>query len=417
MNEKIMILSQFIKTRWFCHFKNRAALEKHQNKLRSKQLEFVRKNSGFYQEHSDFPIIDKKVFMERFDDINTVGLNKEESMNFAIECEKSRDFSNKLKGVTVGLSSGTSGHRGIFLVSDRERALWAGTVLAKVLPKSHFFHVRVAFFMRADSELYETVKSSLIKFKFFDMQKDMEGHLQELQEFQPTILAAPPSCLMRIAKWNDKGQIKPLKVISIAEVLEQSDAEVIKAAFGVDVVHQIYQCTEGFLGVTCEYGTLHLNEEMIQIEKEQLDEQRFIPIITDLKRQAQPIIRYRLNDVLVEKKEPCKCGSPCLALEKIEGRQDDVFEFSGKNGTVSVFPDFIRRCILFADDVGEYRVQQISASEIVILADDLTETSKRQIINEFEKLAEQLDFTVPKISFEPYKYDIKYKLKRVERLC
>ena len=72
--------------------------------------------------------------------------------------------------------------------------------------------------------------------------------------------------------------------------------------------------------------------------------------MTDLERKAQPIIRYRLNDILVERKEPCGCGSPFLALEKIEGREDDVFSFKGKDGrNVPVFPDFIRRCILFGD--------------------------------------------------------------------
>ena len=75
-----------------------------------------------------------------------------------------------------------------------------------------------------------------------------------------------------------------------------------------------------------------------------------------------------LNDILVERKEPCGCGSPFLALEKIEGREDDVFSFKGKDGrNVPVFPDFIRRCILFGDkgsgenqagSSGDYRIVQ-----------------------------------------------------------
>lgn len=36
-----------------------------------------------------------------------------------------------------------------------------------------------------------------------------------------------------------------------------------------------------------------------RIEKEWLDETRFVPIITDLMRTSQPIVRYRLDDVLV----------------------------------------------------------------------------------------------------------------------
>ena len=42
---------------------------------------------------------------------------KKEAEDFAIMAEKTRIFSPKLKGITVGLSSGTSGKRGIFLVS------------------------------------------------------------------------------------------------------------------------------------------------------------------------------------------------------------------------------------------------------------------------------------------------------------
>jgi len=413
MNEKVMIVHNFIKTRWFSKFPNEKSLRKHQQKLFKEQLSFIKQNSTFYERKDEIPIIDKKIFMDRFNDINTVGIDKNQAMDFAIECEKSREFNKKLNGVTVGLSSGTSGHRGVFLVSDRERAMWAGTVLAKLLPKWHLFGVRVAFFMRANSELYETVQSSVIKFKFFDMLKNMDENLNELQEFQPTLLVAPPSCLLRIAEWNNAQKIKPKKVISIAEVLEQADAEIIKVGFNANVIHQVYQCTEGFLGTTCEYGTLHINEDVVQIEKEQIDESRFIPIVTDLKRRAQPIIHYRLNDVLVEKTEPCNCGSPFLALEKIEGRQDDVFEFDG----VSIFPDFIRRCILFAEDVGEYRVQQVSANEVVVLAYDLNEATKQQIISEFEKLAKKFQFAIPNITFKPYEYNNRKKLKRVEKLC
>jgi putative adenylate-forming enzyme len=398
-------------------FSNELALRTHQRKQLNKQLAFIRRCSAFYKENHDMPIIEKNTFMERFNEINTVGIDKEKAMSFAIECEQTRDFNKKLDGVTVGLSSGTSGHRGIFLISDRERAVWAGAIMAKTLPRGHIFGTRIAFFMRADSNLYQTVKSRVIRFEFFDMLGDMADSFQRLLSFRPTLLVAPPSCLLWLARLNTAGQIKPKKVISIAEVLEESDAEFIRNAFGVTVVHQIYQCTEGFLGVTCEHGVLHINEDIVRIEKERLDEQRFVPIVTDLRRRAQPVIRYRLNDILVEKSEACPCGSPFLAIEKIEGRQDDVFEFEGTGGPVSVFPDFIRRCVLFADGVGEYRIQPISRDEIAIRADGLSDETKLQIMQEFKKLADYYHFIVPAIVFKPYEYDGKRKLKRVEKIC
>ncbi len=89
----------------------------------------------------------------------------------------------------------------------------------------------------------------------------------------------------------------------MAEVLDPLDRQRIEAAFAVRV-EQIYQATEGFLGATCEHGVIHLNEEFLIVEREWVDEARtrFVPVITDLYRSSQPIIRYRLNDVLVPRR-------------------------------------------------------------------------------------------------------------------
>jgi putative adenylate-forming enzyme len=209
-----MILAEFIKTRFFLWRAGPA----YRSRLWKRQLAFLRKRSRFYA--SSIPAVNKRILMDNFNDINTVGIDKEQAIDFAIACEKTRRFDKKLNGVTVGLSSGTSGHRGVFLVSDREKALWAGNILAKMLPENHLSGVRVAFFMRADSELYQTISSKIIKFKFFDMYGDMNRNLEELREFKPTLLVAPPSMLLQIAKTLPAPQVKPRRVISIAEVLE-----------------------------------------------------------------------------------------------------------------------------------------------------------------------------------------------------
>ena len=418
MIEKLTIIYYFIKARYFSDFKTRKQLRQYQRFLWQKQLAFLRKNSDFYAKQinlSTFPLMDKRLLMANFNSFNTVGLDRDEAIKFAIACEKSRQFDKKLKGVTIGLSSGTSGHRGIFAVSDEERAIWAGTILAKLLPKGKILGHRIAFFMRADSELYETVNTKLLQFSFLDMQDNLAENLTKLKEIAPTILVAPPSMLIEIAKAN--LDISPMKVISIAEVLEVRDASLIKSALNLPVIHQVYQCTEGFLGATCQYGTLHLNEEYVQIEKEWIDDKRFYPIITDLKRRAQPIVRYRLNDILVKKATTCECGSLLLAIEKIEGRQDDVFEFIGlETEVVTVFPDYIRRCLLFSDQVEEYRVQQVDANQLDVLIDTENSQVKQEIIQNFKQLSFDLKFQMPDIKFKAYDYDGNKKLKRIEKL-
>ena len=403
-------------------FKSIEQIKRYQEKKLKKHLQFVTANAEYYKEYQDkdleeFPIINKKIMMDHFNQMNTVGIDKEEALEFAIDSERTREFSEKLHNITVGLSSGTSDSRGVFLVSNAEKDQWAGYILTKVLTRGILAKYKIAFFMRANSNLYEAIGSKNIQFEFFDIYADLDENIQKLDAFQADIIVAQPSMLLKLADAMKQGVLhaKPERVISIAEVLEKEDEEYLKKAFAVDVIHQVYQCTEGCLATTCQYGTIHLNEDVVHIEKEYLDERRFVPIITDLERTSQPIIRYRLNDVLVEKKELCPCGCLFTALEKIEGREDDVFQFLSQDGKmVSVFPDFIRRCILFAGNVTNYRVLQKQDNSITVYA-DIDESLKERVIEEFQKLAEDKQCITPRIEFEAYSYDSSRKLKRVER--
>jgi putative adenylate-forming enzyme len=150
------------------------------------------------------------------------------------------------------------------------------------------------------------------------------------------------------------------------------------------------------------------------VEKEYLDDRRFIPIITDFTRTSQPIIRYRLNDILVERKEPCPCGSCFTALERIEGREDDVFVFDGKNNEkVNVFPDFIRRLVLFIGEVSDYRIVQEENGDITVYWNE-NDAMKDKFMTELNKMAEDRNFIMPHVSFSTYSFDRSRKLKRVE---
>ncbi len=434
MLEQIKVLKYYFYYKYCLSLGGRKALMRRQAWRMRRHLRYVAKYSEIYRGKRrlrDYPIVDKEFMMSHFQELNTVGIGKEEAEEFAIRAERERNFVPKLRGVTVGLSSGTSGRRGIFLVSDEERIRWAGYILAKFLPGWILEKYSIGFFMRADSNLYQSIGSKRIAFHFFDIYQDMEKHRKRLEEICPDILVGQPSVLLEIAKDIEKGRlrIRPKVVISIAEVLEREDEKRLKRIFGLKIIHQVYQCTEGFLASTCSCGTLHLNEDIVHIEKERLDKNRFIPIVTDFERHTQPIIRYRLNDILVEKRGRCRCNSPCAALERIEGREDDIFLFEGKDGREKkVFPDFIRRCMLFAGNGADgesywedyenaacdYRVVQEENGEITVYG-DLTERGKEQVREELNKLAEDQGFVVPQVVFERYGYEIGKKMKRVER--
>ena len=135
-------------------------------------------------------------------------------------------------------------------------------------------------------------------------------------------------------------------------------------------------------------------------------------------RTSQPIIRYRLNDILVEDNQKCSCGSFFCKIKKIEGRQDDIFIFENNlNKEVEVYPDYIRRCILLADDVEQYRVEQVEKNRIKIyIVSKNFNQSKEDIIQAFTKLSKDLSFKMPKIEFKDYNFDGSTKLIRVRRM-
>ncbi|MHC1683985.1 MAG: F390 synthetase-related protein [Clostridiaceae bacterium] len=428
MIEKILILKNYAKYKYLLKFNNREELEKYQDKMINKHLKDVVDKSNFYRdlykgynlsELDKLPTINKQIMMDNFDQLNTIGINKEDAFTLAISSEECRDFKDKLKGITVGLSSGTSGHRGLFLASDHEKSIWAGAIFARMLPKGIFSKYKIAFFMRADSNLYQSVKSRNIQFQFFDMVVKIEDYIDKLDEFAPSILIAPPQVLIKLADLKEKNiiRINPIRIISIAEVLEKRDEEVIIKAFNKETIHQVYQCTEGFLAYTCKCGTLHINEDVVKIEKEYIDDNRFIPIITDFTRKSQPIIRYRLNDILVEKKEKCKCGSVFTSIEKIEGREDDSFIFKAENKDelVTVYPDFIRRCMLYSNNISEYKVVQLNLDTIEVQINEVDNITKDKIVEEFFKLSKMMAFELPKINFETIAIEKNKKLRRVER--
>ena len=303
---------------------SRSQIDRWHNKRIKKIIQHAKTSSPFYQtlygkeeEFENLPIISKKEMMESFKFFNTEGISKEEAIALAKAGEEEGTYESNIRGITVGLSSGTSGARGVFLASEKEASLWCGNILAKTLTKSIFSKQRVALFLRANSNLYETVSW----LRYFNLDGIYEG----IQEYDPEILVAPPSVLKKLPA------LFPKKVISVAEVLEPFDQAILERKFQTKI-DQIYQCTEGFLGFTCRMGTLHLNEDVLHIEKEYLDKNsgRFVPILTDLCRTTQPIIRYRLDDVLIE--GSCRCGSSYQAIQAVEGRLKDVLILKKKGG-------------------------------------------------------------------------------------
>ncbi|OWA36020.1 adenylate cyclase [Saccharibacillus sp. O16] len=433
--DPLRIVWQYAAARRHAAFLDRESLERWREPRIIRHLEEVRSASPFYrelwqnrnvQDWRNFPQIDKKMMMDNFDTLNTAGIPKADAMKLALAAEQTRDFTPEIGGLTIGLSSGTSGSRGLFLVSRRERLAWTGTILQRVLPGSLLERHNIAFFLRADSNLYGSVRSRRVAFEFYDLLHPLAEHVARLNRQRPSVLAAPPSVLRMLAGERKAGrlQIDPGHLVAMAEVLDPLDQQVIEGIFGRRI-HQVYQCTEGFLGASCSYGTLHLNEDVVHIEKDYVDPERgiFVPIITDFFRFAQPIVRYRLGDLLTESRETCPCGSPFAAITRIEGRSDDLFVLrqAAGGGFVTLFPDFVSRTIIGASEAVEaYRAVLESPEQLRIelqTADGADALAvEEQVRQAMKQLCERIGAQLPRIEFAPYDFlPGATKLRRVQR--
>ncbi len=429
--DKLILIGHFICAR-HRRFTNRPQLENWQQNQLQDYLEHQVIKARDYQHFlgkplADYPLMDKNQMMENFAGRNTENIALETVLPIAMSAENSRDFNPQWKGFTVGLSSGTSGKRGVFLVSKQERLRWAGILLAKTLPNQFLWQIlkpwqpklSIAFFLRANSNLYNTLNSSRIDFRFYDLLQSLDQQLLHLNQFPPQVLVAPASILQALAKAQEAGylNINPQRIISIAEVLETDVAQEIEKAFA-QKVQQIYQATEGFLAYTCEQGNLHLNETYIHIEKNWLDaeKKRFQPIITDFTRSTQIILRYQLNDILRVADQPCSCGNVETCIAAIEGRSDEIFWLAEKKSEElkPIYPDSLRRCMMLVEpELQEYKIIQRGLNwQVAIKTQADIEICKQSTASNIAHLCEQFGLQKPELIFIDWQPETKGAKRR-----
>ncbi len=422
MRSVARIAATFARARWGYRFANRDQLFSWQQQRVNRFLGTHLERAKFYGQYAgarlhDLPIVDKATMLAGFDGFNAAGITLDRAISVAEAAERTRDFAPTIDGLTVGLSSGTSGTRGVFLVSAEERDRWVGLMLARVLTPETLRRlldatrppIRVAFFLRANSNLYESLGSRRLRFAFYDLIEPTSAHVRRLNENPPDVLVAPPTVLRRLAEMSVEEQLRiaPRQVVSVAEVVEPDDRLLIEKAFGRQL-QEVYQATEGFLGTSCPAGRVHLNEEFVHIEPEWLDgeQRRFRPIVTDFTRTTQLVVRYRLDDVLLDATGPCACGRVTRSLDAIEGRVDDVLWSLSLGGEdTPIFPDVIRRSMtLTAAGIREYRIEQRGDTWLVRLdAREAENTAQAAVQREIEALCGRLGMQRPVLRFESWR--------------
>jgi putative adenylate-forming enzyme len=280
---------------------------------------------------AQFPIMEPPALRAAFADWNTLGLDRETAEAAARDAE-SGGSGLAAPGVAAGFSTGSSGPPGLFLNSETERAAWLGHMLARLVPVSALLKpLRIALCLRADNRLYQDAgRTGRICFLFVGLGEDPAARCDRLRDFRPDILIAPPHVLADLShRTANPADWALTRLFYGAEPMGEAERGWITARLGARP-DPLYQATEGFLGAPCRFGTLHLNEDVLIIEREPVPgTDRFLPIVTDLRRTSQPMIRVRLNDLLQPLEGGCPCGSPLSAVHPVEGRLEDLWRWPG----------------------------------------------------------------------------------------
>ena len=195
-----------------------------------------------------------------------------------------------------------------------------------------------------------------------------EKQLMYMKDFRTSLLVATPSYALRLAEVARELGIEPQRDLGVkialvgSELLTDVMREEMHLAWGRDVkITSNYGMSElmgpGVSGECLEHCGMHINEDYFIPEIIDSNTGEVLPIgekgelvITCIKKEGLPLIRYRTKDVTRLFYEPCACGRTTCRMENLSGRSDDMLKIRG----VNVFPGQIEEVVLSVPELGPH---------------------------------------------------------------
>ena len=177
-------------------------------------------------------------------------------------------------------------------------------------------------------------------YRVFSVQQPLPALVDALEDFDPAIVTCYPSAAALLAEQQASGRLhlRPAVFETGGESTTEAVRGLLDATWG-RAVRDVYAASEfDPLAFGCEEGWLHVNSDWAVLEPVEAD---LTPtpkgatsssvLLTNLANRVQPIIRYDLGDSVLERPDPCPCGSPLQAI-RVTGRRDDLLVFQTSGG-------------------------------------------------------------------------------------
>lgn len=190
-----------------------------------------------------------------------------------------------------------------------------------------------------------------------------------MQQFQPTITWTTPSYAWHLGETALQQGIDPVKDLAIRKIIVAGEPggsipatrQAIEKLWNAEL-YDFYGISDIFgacAGMCRERHGLHIAEDHLLVEVLDLASGAPVPdgqpgemVLTTLRKQARPMIRFRTGDIITRDSTPCSCGRTHARIW-IHGRTDDMFIVNG----VNLFPSDVEVAVReLTDATGEYRI-------------------------------------------------------------
>lgn len=194
-----------------------------------------------------------------------------------------------------------------------------------------------------------------------------DKQIRFMKDMQSTVLCATSSYALllaeEIAKRGVRDELNLKRAVIRSERWGHKMRQRIANELGVKI-YDIYGLTEVYgpgIGVSCDYECgMHVWDDYCYFEIVDPKTGKVLPdgeigelVITTLRKEGAPLVRYRTHDLSRIIPGECECGSPFPRIDTLIGRTDDMVKVKG----VNIFPAQIEEIIKFTDGASsEYQV-------------------------------------------------------------